>query len=325
MMDWHNITMWILVVALFGLLVTVIVLMILQKTHDIKGEFVKDMLTMNTPIINFLTENNPKTKKADIEKIYDQNKEQIDCVYKNKETRNAFKQLVSSNCLIKEMVDKLYSLLLHFDTKSGKTGQPTPAFRELAVLLFTLVYAYQTKHISSSNANNMCNLFACGWPTNSGDKGKNPNNLPALFSDEYNVTKSTSEHPAGIPITPNLRNISIPISQTSKTRIQLYANGKANAPIKAFNTYLMTLQVNTRMFNENAGKFKKQLDNIFDPTSFCENNSKKYTVSEFNSVHNLLTTVNDHLIMMALPPFVKDLICHLLPPSCNMPGPVDPP
>ena len=294
MMDWKNITMWVLVVALFGLLVTVIVLMILQKTHDIKGEFVKDMLTMNTPIINFLTENNPKTKKADIEKIYDQNKEQIDCVYKNKETRNAFKQLVSSNCLIKEMVDKVYSLLLHFDTKSGKTGKATPEFHLLAALLFTLVYALQSKN-STQAGDNMCGLFGCNYTPNSGD-------IPALFSDSSHKTPDISKNKDFYTVGKDA--------------------GKPTHHIINFFTYLMNkLTVDTRMFNENAGKFKKYLDNMFDPKSSCEYHSKNYTVSEFNSVHNLLTTVKDHLIMMALPPFVKDLIClkepNLVPGLCG--------
>ena len=88
-MDGKNITMWVLSIILVGLLITVITIMIINmiNTTNIQADFVKDMTNIGSTSLG----------KQDFIKLYNKNREQINCVYKNKKTRDAFKTLMSAN------------------------------------------------------------------------------------------------------------------------------------------------------------------------------------------------------------------------------------
>jgi hypothetical protein len=282
-MDGKNITMWVLSIILVGLLITVITIMIINmiNTTNIQADFVKDMTNIDSTSLG----------KQDFIKLYNKNREQINCVYKNKKTRDAFKTLMSSNCLliksVKSIIDKILSSLITYETKQGGSAREADRLKGVIVTIATLVYIYQSFNPHKNNLTNMCLLLDCN----------NPHKKQMLAVTNKLLQNKNLYYTTG----QNIGTVRGGISAT----VAFYQT--INAPSVALKNDVAVKDI-TAMATAIDSIFDKNLDR-----TECNQLDSKYTASEFNSAHNLSSMLKTKLLIMSLPSDIKSLICHIAP------------
>ena len=184
-MNTLEILKWVIIASVVILLIVIIALLVIKIIKDnndnnndnnkkYKTEFIKDMHNLNGPLYNIIKKQ--KNYNQIIEYIYNNNKEQINAVYKNNNTKNDFEELIHSNCLHDELIYKMLVTLdnkmLHFLTKPPSGPDH---LKGLIIAFLSIVYLCQglreIKDMYSSGSEDehtttsldeMCQILACG-------------------------------------------------------------------------------------------------------------------------------------------------------------------
>jgi hypothetical protein len=255
------------------------------NTTNIKADFLKDMTNIDSTSLG----------KQDFIKLYNKNREQINCVYKNKKTRDAFKTLMSSNCLliksVKSIIDKILSSLITYETKQGGSAREADRLKGVIVTIATLVYIYQSHNSTVNDLTNMCLLLDC---TNT-DKNQ-----------MLTVTKKLlTQKPSHLYQNP-LYDINT--GKPNFNNVKLFYK-TINAPTVALKNDVAVKDI-TAMATAIDSIFDKKLD-----LTECNQLDSKYTASEFNSAHNLSSMLKTKLLIMSLP---SDILCEIDPAFCGI-------
>lgn len=273
-----NSLVYVLIALLLIALIVLLVVILLRKKPDIRKEFLHDMNNLNGPLYNIIEK---QTNYDDIiNNIYKNNKEQIDAVYNNENTKQDFKDLIKSNCLHNELMYKILveadNIILNILTYKPSAGHGVDHLKGVIIFFLTLVYIYYHKH--THGLDEMCSILACDSP-------------------KPTVLQTLKRNPSG----PGTHYGSISkqdlLGKDNWGPTALFdGNGNPNQLFLVFiNIFSKNTKVNHQFFtdyNNNTimpvlNKIKADLDK-----TICEKYSNK---SAYNAAHNLLVVINNNL------------------------------
>lgn len=308
-MNTLEILKWIIIVLVVILLIIIVALLVIkiikdnEKDHNKKNyktEFIKDMDNLKGPLYIMIK----KQKNYDkiIEYIYDNNKEQINSVYKDNNTKDEFEELIESNCLHDELMYKMLVTLdkkmLNFLTNLKPSSGPDH-LKGLIIAFLSIIYLQQglneikKMHSSGSedehNTNSlheMCLILACGSDRDTLLTRGNPHaaikqsflteyigGKPGLYYEEGgHILKPSARHPFGALV------------YKFYEFIDKFSDGSTGVGVNYnfFNTWNKTHYM--RILNNMKANLEKTI---------CEKDTHK---SSYNSAVNLFNTINDNLV-----------------------------
>jgi hypothetical protein len=311
-MNTFEILKWVIIALVVLLLIVIVALLVVKIIHDnkkdkkkdYKTEFIKDMNNLNGPLYIMIK----KQKNYDqiIEYIYDNNKEQINSVYSDNNTKDEFEELIESDCLNDELMYKiLVSLdkkILHFLTNLKPSTGPDH-LKGLIIAFLSIVYLKQglneIKDMDSSGSEDehtptslyeMCKILACCHKSTSSDCNKNTllthGNPPAAITVKF-LTESNGSKPAlynedGTILKPKERHVAL--GYKFFEFIAKFSDGGTGVAVNYnfFNTWNKTHYM--RILNKMKANLEKTI---------CEKDTQK---SSYNSAVNLFNTINDNFV-----------------------------
>ena len=282
---------------------------------DNKKEFIKDMNNLNGPLYDIIKKQ--KNYNDVLAYIYNNNKEQINPVYKNNNTKNNFEELIDSNCLHDEIMYKILvildkNILKILDVVTRKSKGPDHV-KGIIIMFLSIVYLHEgLQEIKShsysksqpedlSSLHKMCLILACDSQRETlltvGGKAITTN-----FLTKNQLYNKDTGH-----ILNNSFNISELFIKT-KHFVKVFSDGSTGVAVNHtfFDDY------NTNIIIPLLNKMKLNLEK-----TVCEKDSGK---SSYNAAHNLFSVINDDLVKILIEEIFN--IPNLIP-GFNPLGPVN--
>lgn len=326
---------WIVIGLTIILFIVIIVLLVFNLiknnkdntvNKDNKKEFITDMNNLNGPLYDIIK----KQKNYDeiVSYIYNNNKEQINAVYNNNNTKGEFIDLIDSNCLHNEVMYKILvildkKILETLDVVTRKSKGPDHV-KGVIIMFLSIVYLHQglqeiTSGINSkskpedlSSLQKMCSILACNSKKETLLTIRQESIPTTFLTQNLLYNKDTGDiFKNNFPKHPKYPKM-------NKIHDLIELVGKMITFIKVFNN---NIAVNHKFFddyNKNTiipllNKMKLNLEQ-----TVCEKDSGK---SSYNASHNLFNVINNDLAKILIEEIFN--IPNLLP-GFNPLGPAGP-
>lgn len=153
---------------IFLAILFILIILTLMYRRNNKDDFVNTIKRVHLPILKKVGLNY-KISEYNARKIYDLNKEQINCVFNNINTRNLFKDQINfMNCAHNNLVKavlQIYILKLNNINKDISSEEENPQLSKSTIMIISLIFSHIVNHSKSEISDKtqmLCQLLRCG-------------------------------------------------------------------------------------------------------------------------------------------------------------------